>query len=119
MKWLTQIFKRNKQLDTLPPEVAGAISAAWVVDRSVDENELRLFFAVSGRPLAAMDRADVVLKKIFPELSEAQLQRAVTFLEDVARLRMREAGNGHGMGCLRRVDTSHDPNSWMGSLRRY
>jgi hypothetical protein len=89
MRFFNRFFKRE-QISALPEDVSSAIEAAWFVDRSTGEDE-RVFFAIAGRQLVPLDKAEKIIPRWFPELNPAQVKRALDFLDSLARLHIREA----------------------------
>lgn len=82
------------KIDVLPAEVSAAIEEAWIVYRSAGYDEdgegSKLFFALPGYRLADVERSEEILKKIFPELIESQLGRAIKFLDARCQRYLRE-----------------------------
>ena len=75
------MFGRNK---TLPADVSAAIEAAWIMERSSDQDGApRVAVALGGLRAAFIwsdDEAARRITRLWPELSPEQIKRAVRYL---------------------------------------
>lgn len=103
------MFGRNK---TLPADVSAAIEAAWIMERSSDQDGApRVAVALGGLRAAFIWSEDEAARRLvrrFPELNDHQLRRAVKYLG--ARVAIVNAEQG-------RDPKRHERKTWLNRWR--